>query len=63
MSYGEAKELAQLRQLLRDRLAAQDARGVAPALARLRQVAGADADLRAEFERWTFRFDLLRVAA
>ncbi|MCE9578465.1 MAG: hypothetical protein K8W52_35390 [Deltaproteobacteria bacterium] len=63
MSYGEAKELAQLRQLLRDRLAAHDARGMAPALERLRQVAGGDHELRAEYERWTFRFDLLRVAA
>ena len=63
MSYREAKELAQLRQLLRDGFAAADVRGVWPALDRMRQLAGTDIDLRAEVERWSFRFDLLSVAA
>jgi hypothetical protein len=63
MSYREAKELAQLRQVLRDGLAAMDVRSAWPALERLRQVAGADIELRAEYERWSFRFDLLSVAA
>jgi len=63
MSYREAKELAQLRHVLRERLAAQTADGVAPALERLREVAGADVELRAEYERWSFRFDLLSIAA
>ena len=63
MSYREAKELAQLRQILRDGLSAVDVRGVWPALERLRQLAGTDIDLRAEYERWSFRFDLLSVAA
>jgi hypothetical protein len=63
MSYREAKELAQLRHVLREHLTAQSADGVAPALARLREVAGSDVELRAEYERWSFRFDLLSVAA
>lgn len=63
MSYREAKELAQLRQVLRDGLSAVDVRDVWPALERLRQIAGTDVDLRAEYERWSFRFDLLSVAA
>jgi len=63
MSYREAKELAQLRQVLRDGLEAMDVRRAWPALERLRQVAGADVELRAEYERWSFRFDLLSIAA
>lgn len=63
MSYREAKELAQLRQVLRDGLADNDVRRAWPALERLRQFAGIDADLRAEYERWSFRFDLLSIAA
>jgi hypothetical protein len=63
MSYREAKELAELRQVLRDGLTASDVRGAWPALERLRQVAGSDVELRAEYERWSFRFDLLSIAA
>ncbi len=59
MSYREAKELAELRHLLRERLMAQDVDGATGALSRLRQVAGGDIDLRAEYERWSFRFELL----
>ena len=63
MSYREAKELAQLRQVLRDGLSAGDVRGVWPALERLRQFAGIDLDLRAEYDRWAFRFEMISVAA
>jgi hypothetical protein len=59
MSYREAKELALLRQTLRDRLAALDSSGATPALARLQEFASKDAELRAEYERWAFRFELL----
>jgi len=59
MNYREAKELALLRQTLRDRLAALDANGASPALDRLRDFADTDAELRAEYERWAFRFELL----
>jgi hypothetical protein len=61
MSYREARELASLRQWLRDRLTAQDPDGAALALRRLREVAGADMHLRAEYERWSFRFDVIAV--
>ena len=59
MNYREAKELALLRQTLRDRLAALDAAGANDALDRLRFYADGDSDLRAEYERWAFRFELL----
>jgi hypothetical protein len=59
MNYREAKELALLRQTLRDRLAALDADGANPALVRLRDFADSDNELRAEYERWAFRFELL----
>jgi hypothetical protein len=59
MSYREALELAELRHLLRERLMAQDVVGATTPLARLRQVAGGDVELRAEYERWSFRFELL----
>jgi hypothetical protein len=61
MGYREAKELAELRQQLRDRLVAQDVGGANVPLARLRQVAVSEGDLelRAEYERWSFRFELL----
>lgn len=62
MSYREARELATLRHRLRDRLTAQDPDGATTALRRLREVAGADVELRAEYERWSFRFDLLAAA-
>lgn len=61
MSYREAKELAFLRQALRERLRAQDVDGAVIPLGRLREVAAADGDheLVAEYERWAFRFELL----
>ncbi len=65
MSYREAKELAFLRQALRDRLSAQDVNGAVVPLGRLREVAAAedaDHELRAEYERWAFRFEMLVAA-
>ena len=62
MSYREAKELAFLRQALRERWNAQDVDGAVIPLGRLREVAAAedaDHELRAEYERWAFRFELL----
>jgi len=59
MGYQEAKELANLRQELRDRLMHQDTDGAITPLARLREVAQGDLELRAEYERWSFRFELL----
>ena len=59
MSYREARELAFLRQSLRERLVAQDVAGASAPLTRLREVAVGDAELRAEYERWAFRFELL----
>lgn len=59
MGYREAKELAALRQELRDRLMSQDTEGAITPLARLRAVADGDLELRAEYERWSFRFELL----
>ena len=62
MSNHEAKELAFLRHQLREHLLTQDVRAAAAPLTRLQQVAVAatgDADLRAEYERWAFRFELL----
>jgi hypothetical protein len=62
MSYREAKELAFLRQALRERLRAQDVHGAVIPLGRLREVAAADSadhELKAEYERWAFRFEML----
>ena len=59
MGYQEARELAELRQVLRERLMSQDTTGAAIPLARLRQVSEGDIELRAEYERWSFRFELL----
>lgn len=62
MSYREAKELAFLRQALRERLAAHDVTGALAPLGRFREVAvaaAADHELRAEYERWAFRFELM----
>lgn len=61
MHQRDAEELAQLRQALRDLLMMQDPWRATGPLARLRQVALAegDRDLRAEYERWSFRFEML----
>jgi hypothetical protein len=61
MSVHQAKELAFLRQTLRDRMLARDVGGAAGALGRLRDVAGSDSELRAEHARWSFRFEMLAV--
>ncbi|MBP6631438.1 MAG: hypothetical protein KBG28_26065 [Kofleriaceae bacterium] len=64
MSYREAKELALLRQTLRDCLTALDPQRAHAALARLADLAraGTDAELSAEADRWAFRFGLLAAA-
>ncbi len=62
MGYREARELAELRQQLRERLMSQDTEGAVTPLIRLRQVAEGDLELRAEYERWSFRFELLAAA-
>lgn len=59
MDVREARELAGIRQALRERLTAQDAGGATDALSRLRQVACGDDELSAEYECWAFRFELL----
>ena len=61
MSYREARELARIRQELRERLMAQSFDGADDVLARLRIAAGNDVELRSEYERWRLRFDLLAV--
>ncbi|RMH41964.1 MAG: hypothetical protein D6689_09665 [Deltaproteobacteria bacterium] len=63
MGYTEARELARIRQQLRDRLMSQRREDVAAILERLRQVADNEQEsmpeLRGEYERWKLRFDLL----
>lgn len=59
MSDREARDLADVRRELRERLMHLDWVGAVDALATLRDAAGADLDLRAEYERWAFRFELL----
>jgi hypothetical protein len=59
MSNREATELAFLRHQLREHLLAQDVRGAVIPLSRLHDVAEGDRELRAEYERWAFRFELL----
>jgi hypothetical protein len=59
MRIPEASELAALRRALRDHLMSQDPAGALPPLARLREVCEGDLELRAEYERWWFRFELL----
>jgi hypothetical protein len=61
MGYREARELARIRQELRERLMAQRHQGTQDVLARLRIAAEDDADLRSEYERWRLRFELLAV--
>ena len=59
MGHREGTELATLRRALRDHLMSQDVIGAAGPLRRLREVATDDCELRAEYERWRFRFELL----
>ena len=67
MSYREARELARIRQELRERLMACRHEGAENVLARLREVADDHAaiapELRGEYERWRLRFDLLVAAS
>ena len=63
MGYREARELARIRQLLRERLLSQRSEDVVGILERLREVADneqcSSPELRSEYERWKLRFDLL----
>ena len=68
MGYREAREVARLRQELRDRLMSDQHEGAADALARLRYLAEdalgtASAELRSEYERWKVRFEILAASA
>jgi hypothetical protein len=66
MGYREARELARIRQELRERLMTSRYQGVDHVLDRLRAAAEAlvgDApELHGEYERWRLRFDLLAAA-
>jgi hypothetical protein len=63
MGYMEARELARIRQQLRERLMSQRGEDVGGILDRLRQVAEneqvSSPEIRSEYERWKLRFDLL----
>lgn len=65
MGYRQARELARIRQQLRERLMSQRNEDVAGILDRLRQVAEneevSSPELRSEYERWKLRFDLLEA--
>ncbi len=63
MSNLEQRELARIRQELRERFADERHEGTRSILARLRALAEhqGGADLRAEYERWRFRFDMLQA--
>lgn len=63
MGYREARELARIRQELRDRLMSQRYQGAQDVLARLRVVAESYSELRSEYERWRLRFELLSATA
>jgi hypothetical protein len=67
MGYKEARELARIRQTLRERLMSQRGEDVTDILERLRQVAENEEvfmpELRNEYERWKLRFDLLAAFA
>jgi hypothetical protein len=67
MGYREARELARIRQQLRERLMSQRHENATEVLERLRRVAEnedvATPELRSEYERWRVRFDLLAAFA
>ena len=67
MGYREARELARIRQELRERLLAQRSAETGELLARFRYAAEAEEaaspELLSEHERWRFRFELLAVTA
>jgi len=65
MGYREAREVARIRQELRERLMSERHEGAADVLARLRHLADADgvAELKREYERWKLRFELLAATS
>lgn len=68
MGYREAREVARIRQELRERLMSDRHEGAGDVLARLRYLAEDDEDtaspeLRMEYERWKIRFELLAATA
>jgi hypothetical protein len=67
MSYRELREVARIRQELRDRLMSERHEGAGEVLARLRRLADLDAgitsDLKSEYERWKLRFELLAASS
>jgi hypothetical protein len=66
MGYRELREVARIRQELRDRLMSDRREGAGEWLARLRLLADGDAggpDLVQEYERWRVRFELLAESA
>lgn len=68
MGYREAREVARIRQELRDRLMSERHDGAGEILARFRFLAEEDddvasAELRSEYERWKVRFELLAASA
>ena len=63
MGYREARELARIRQELRERLMNGHYEGSDEVLDRLQLVAEQDRALMPEYERWRLRFDLLIASA
>lgn len=68
MGYREAREVARIRQELRERLMSDQHEGAGEALARLRYLAEDDvltasAELRSEYQRWRARFEILAASA
>ena len=59
----EVREVARIRQELRERLMSQRAEGAGEILARLRGLAERESTLRSEYERWALRFELLAQVA
>ncbi len=68
MGYREAREVARIRQELRERLMSERHDGAGEILARFRFLAEEDLDvasdeLKSEYERWKVRFELLAASA
>ena len=67
MGYREAREVARIRQELRERLMSERHEGAKDVLARLQMLAqndeGESQELRSEYERWKMRFEILAAAA
>jgi hypothetical protein len=59
MGYREVREVARIRQELRDRLMSDRFDGAGEWLARLRLLAEDTAELQSEYERWKVRFEML----